>query len=200
MFAKSENKNTPSFKPLHNHLILHKIFVYVPTNLLLSSCSLVNKTWNREARTFVRDYRLCKIRMKENYGVCKNFQALDELCAKMVPGGRIFPVNSLSLEQCFDVHEYHQPEMQARQAEGAPIYKNLSAKLHLKSFRIGPDQCTSFYELGKSNSACPAYKQIMAWVRKDKSHQLQHLEIQVTQSFVNLILHPSNTWPELIHV
>ena len=41
-----------------NPIILRNILKYFPTGFLLSSVSLVCKTWNRVSRTFIRNHRL----------------------------------------------------------------------------------------------------------------------------------------------
>ena len=77
---------------LGNHLILRRIFQHLPTGFLLSSCSLVNKSWNNEARTFIRDYRKCTVGIT---GKTDEFlKHLDQFCGQIADNGRIVPFNS----------------------------------------------------------------------------------------------------------
>ena len=43
---------------LRVEVILRETFKYLPAKVLLMPCSLVNKFWNKEARTFIRDYEI----------------------------------------------------------------------------------------------------------------------------------------------
>ena len=85
-------------KALRNGLILQKIFSNIPTKLLVSSCSLVNKTWNTEVRKFIRDNRKCTVvRNTWSISPCKLLEDLDTLCSQIVSKGRIIPFNCLQL-------------------------------------------------------------------------------------------------------
>ena len=46
---------------LRVEVILREIFKYLSAKVLLIPCSLVNKFWKKEARTFIRDYQNCRI-------------------------------------------------------------------------------------------------------------------------------------------
>ena len=140
-------------------MILKKIFKYFPTKYLLSPLSFVNKTWNREARTFIRDWRVCTARI-DPWELCKHLRSLDELCAETVGDGRIFPFNSLRVN--FDGCKPDEDD-----GENGSVYEHLSAKLRLKYVQI---DCEEY------NPRCPAHRQILAWIAKDKVHQLRRLE------------------------
>lgn len=83
---------------LGNSLILQKVWKYFPNKFLLSSCSLVSKCWNLEARTFIRDYRKCKARGPTEEGSdCTFIQELNAICCQMAEEGRVIPFNSVRI-------------------------------------------------------------------------------------------------------
>lgn len=91
---------------LRVEVILQEIFSYLPTQVLLFTCSIVNKVWNREARKFVRNYRRCRIKtvsrcgnmmeiVPENYSTVpmEVFKGYDVMCGQIVGHGRVVPFN-----------------------------------------------------------------------------------------------------------
>ena len=66
---------------LRNPLNLCQIFKKLPSKfLLLVSCSLVKISWNKESRTFIRDYRKCRARRPNFTTDCQSIQELDQMC------------------------------------------------------------------------------------------------------------------------
>ena len=101
-------------------VILRQIFSYLPTGVLLFACSLVNKIWNTEARTFVRDYRRCRLtrtkawrqcvdnlppveRLKL-YSILETLKEYEKVCRNIIESGRVVPFNYLVLPEysCMD--------------------------------------------------------------------------------------------------
>ena len=103
---------------LRVEVILRQIFAYLPTEELLFTCSLVNKVWNTEARKFVRDYRVCRIRRKRGHSrsarsllQCQQREAgwevsvpgllteYNRICEVIVESGRVIPFNYMVLPE-----------------------------------------------------------------------------------------------------
>ena len=127
---------------LQNPLILQKIFAHLSTSFLLTSCSLVNKNWNSEARKYVRDQRKC-LAMKPGYSwlqetPCELLRQLDLMCGSITEQGRIVPWNCLKLML-----------MSARKCRGGEerIYENLKINLKLR-----------ILEVSRSGWDCPVHK------------------------------------------
>ena len=118
------------------HEVLRQIFQYIPTKILLSSSSLVNKTWNYEARAFIRDRRKCTV--KNNGEVSKFLQDLDQLCGQMKTAGRLCPFNSLKIVLPTICQSHCNPEEVS--------YGNINSQMKLKHINIstwgwGDAQC-----------------------------------------------------------
>ena len=100
-FQNSSEDETSCKGALRNPVILRNTFKYFPTSFLLSSCSLVNKTWNRRARIFIRNNRKCVAKNpdpdREAASVCRVLQNLRGLCYQMREQGREIPYNGLKL-------------------------------------------------------------------------------------------------------
>ena len=75
-------------KALCNPHVLRQIFTYIPKSLLLSSCSLVNKIWRKEALTSFRDRRKLAPVKPEPMTDCKFIQQLDQNCCQMTARDR----------------------------------------------------------------------------------------------------------------
>ena len=95
LYFQSSYKNWS--ETAQRHGVLRKIFKYIPTNILLSSSSLVNKTWNNEARALIRDHRRCTVKSPEDTPVWKFLHNLDQLCGRMLKEGRFVPFNTLKI-------------------------------------------------------------------------------------------------------
>ena len=138
--------------------------MHFPTKFLLSSCSLVSKAWNREARRVIRDHRQCTIHIHGGSKACQIFCDLDQLCALMVADGRVFPWNRLK----FSNYENEAKCSKIATGTRAITYDHLSFQLHLKHLQL----CGFNYK-----PDCPAHKQILAWLRQEKRHQLVSLQL-----------------------
>ena len=85
---------------LENPNILKNIFKFFSASFLLSSCSRVNKTWNSEARLFIRNFRKCTAKNPVNGHHARTFQLLrdlNSLCGQIKTQGREVPFNSLKI-------------------------------------------------------------------------------------------------------
>ena len=81
--------------------ILHVVFTHLPTNLLLSSCSLVSRFWNTETRIFIRDHRICTFCIDGWDTACSMLQTLDEICGEITAHRRVIPFNRIILRDCY---------------------------------------------------------------------------------------------------
>ena len=147
-----------------------------PTNFLLSSCSLVSKNWNRQARTFIRDYRKCTIKNADEK-TCERLHQLDLLCGKMTRAGRVFPFNSFKIDD-----SYAKGNCRKDPTKNGVIYKNLTAHFQLKYL----EDASKEYK-----PRCPAYKQLVTWLRRDKSGQLKCLHIRRVE-LLKYVFHPDH--------
>ena len=74
------------------------IFAHLPVKLLLRSCSLVNTTWNREVRSFIRDHRICfRHRHLPSGAICEHLIKLDRFYRTITARGRLAPWNGLKI-------------------------------------------------------------------------------------------------------
>ena len=99
MFSQSSTEEDgPALVALSNSLTLQKIFANIRTSFLLTSCSLVNKTWNTGARKFLRTHRICAARNNSETTACEFLQELDLLCGQIKNSGRVIPFNYLKID------------------------------------------------------------------------------------------------------
>ena len=94
MSKAQSGEERPWEKALRNPLVLQHIFQFLPTGFLLSSCSLVNKSWNYQTRTYTRDNRKCTVTV--NGKPDEFLKQLDKFCGHIIANGRIVPFNSFN--------------------------------------------------------------------------------------------------------
>ena len=135
---------------LRVEVISRELFKYLPAKVLLMPCSLVNKFWNKEARTFIRDYRNCRIGTwmlssnilgsalrdydsdsKWEGSVPQILQEDDNICETIIEGGRGIPFNYMRLPEetygnCGNACKYDKI-----------VLKNLIGGFQLKYLEIG---------------------------------------------------------------
>ena len=90
MSTHDDDNDRPCEQALTNSLVLENVFKCLPTEFLLSTCSLVNKFWNNEARTFVRDHRKCTVAAAHRRAastLCVFLQNLDQICLEISGNG-----------------------------------------------------------------------------------------------------------------
>ena len=90
---------------LRNALVLRHIFIHLPTRELIKSCSLVNKTWNIQTRTFIRNHRDCWVHIlpcnhtnrcscKRTCKPCTSLAKLDNILNNF----NVVPINCMSIK------------------------------------------------------------------------------------------------------
>ena len=56
----------------------------------------MNKSWNNESRTFIRDKRNCTVTVREmDENFCQFLKHLDEACGEITENARMVPFNSM---------------------------------------------------------------------------------------------------------
>ena len=82
---------------LRNTVVLRKIFSNLPFGSL-KRCRLVNKTWNFEAGSYMRDFRRCDAKIAFTFGspcsIAIRLQAFNEVVSRM---DLVVPINSLTM-------------------------------------------------------------------------------------------------------
>ena len=152
---------------LSNPLVLQNIFKFLPTNFLLSSCSLVSKLWNSEARSFIRDNRKCTIatrRIEETF--CQFVQHLDEHCGQISAEGRVVPYNRFVINFTSTVDHYC-AEKHGTTEVNEDRTVHLTSQLKLLYFDV---DCRYHWV------HCKVHQPLVALLR-DKGHQLKSLTI-----------------------
>ena len=165
--ADQDEEDRSGEQALRNPLVLQYIFKFLPTGFLLSSCSLVNKSWNIETRTFIRDYRKCTVGITEKTDgtFCQFLKHLDELCGQITENGRTVPFNSFHFNltsgkrrrctlDCSDDEELAIPNLRSQ----------------MKLFHLDIDLRSSWYQ-------CHVHKPLFVLLQI-KSNQLQSLKIE----------------------
>ena len=114
------------------HGVLRQIFQYIPTNILLSSSSLVNKIWNHEARALIRERRKCIVKDNPDMPVWKFLEDLDQLCGQMKIAGRFCPLNCLQITVPDICGSHCNPE--------EVFYANINSEFKLKYMKISSDE------------------------------------------------------------
>ena len=151
-------------------LVLEKIFSSIPTKMLLRSCSLVNKFWNTEARTFIRNHRRCTPRT-DSFTVkgvllpasgscllaCEFLPRLEQLCRQIEENGRVVPFNCLYAE-----FGYKCPDDSMINGMN---WENLATVLQIKHF-VADSKC----------SDCDLHQPLLTLLRH-MSSELQSLEM-----------------------
>ena len=133
MTSQTDDDDETSWqKALRIDLILQRLFRYFPTGFLLSSCSLVNKIWNRETRKFIWDRRRCTALNKQNAFPCKFLKQLDGICGQMTENARVIPFNSLSLNLSENCSVDSVPTVPS----DPNFYSNLHSMLKLKTLNV----------------------------------------------------------------
>ena len=146
-----------------NPIILSHIFQFFPTSSLLKRYSLVNKFWNKEVRTFVRDHRKCSaLRPTSVENECEFLQKLDELCCLITEHGRVIPYNSLKLSMPWHLCEDLQhPSWLA--------FGDFKSELKIKYLDI--------HWFFTHSSDCSVHHSLMALLRRNAPH-LKRLKIE----------------------
>ena len=108
---------------LENNIVLRKIFTCLPLSDL-KQCRLMNRTWNFEAVSVIRDFRLCTARIWKQ-SQCSDLLAL----AEVVSGMSIVPINILSIRLYGSGHSDCQPIP-------ANILSNLLEALPLQGLQV----------------------------------------------------------------
>ena len=111
------------------------MFENFSTKSLLSSCSLVNKTWNRVAQTFIRDHRKCLAVFPPDQIplICPLLRGLRNLFRDRADNNVVVPVNSLKI----DIGGIFQ---ECRPYELCPVSLPTAMKLLFLELRFWPGQ------------------------------------------------------------
>ena len=145
---------------LGNSVILRQIFVYLSLKDL-KECCLVNKIWNFEARSYIRDFRDCVAQISGKK-TCHRLSTFNQVVSEMT----IVPIDGLKMTWSY----CDQLECKKLTEEDPTLfYGELLEKLPLKYLRIAlpyhfePDDC-------------PMVKFIITLLR-ESSNELQTLEV-----------------------
>ena len=142
---------------LGNKIVLRQIFSCLPLSGL-KECRLVNRTWNVEAVSVMKDFRQCHAHISKHIP-CSDLLAL----AQVVSGMIIVPINSLSIV----LHGYGHSECKTVENQ-AKVLGTLLKTLPLKNLHVSWE--TAFKPL-----TCPATKFIIDLLRR-KVLELSTLE------------------------
>ena len=152
---------------LRNPLILHTIFKYFPTKFLHHKASRVNKTWNWQARIFIRDHR--EYRPDGSYiNPCKLLAEYIPMCANLKQNGRKIPWNSLQL----DLTGCKKGKCAERFQDGK-CFDELGDEMKIKHLKI------IWYKKG---TKCRVWKELLTFLLHQKSGDL------LTLKFNNLVV------------
>ena len=165
-----DDNESPCEKALRNPLVLQNIFKFLPTGLLLSSCSLVNKSWNNQTRTFIRDNRICTVVTTGSTDgtFCQFLNSLDEFCGQITKTGRIVPFNSLIFNF---VEEGKGRQCALYSSPSTDEQLNIhNLKSQLKLLHLDIDLHSSWYH-------CRVHKPMNVLLR-DNSDQLRSLKLE----------------------
>ena len=123
-----------SAEALRNVVILREIFAHCSSRLLLRSISLVNKSWNYQARTFIRNHRKCfaKDPQDGSWSTSEFIENLDQLCAQIYNKGREIPLNGLKI----DLYRGGQGRLEDFKSDGTIFNRLPPAGLKLQHLEI----------------------------------------------------------------
>ncbi|CAG7716668.1 unnamed protein product [Allacma fusca] len=162
--SESVETNPAVPQALSIDLILMGVFKNLTTSELLV-CSSVNKVWNFNARTILREKRMCCARIS-GQKPCKDLQRLDKLLGKSITN---LPFFGLSISTDSDANEGN-ARLVAHKCNGRGIltewYPNILKKFTLKNLKI----------FWMNESTCPAVRLIKK-IFRDKADSLERLEI-----------------------
>ena len=167
---------------LRNELVLLEIFKHLTTKTLFC-CSLVNKHWKNQVRTYMRDHRKCTIVIQLDSGSCAaNHRQMIRKLNEDFGRVEVVPYNSVNI--VVEPHR-HGPETRqrcSRNSESQPEdlenikvqWKDLFAKIHLKFLSIS---------WNKEVLDCPATS-VIYLLLLEKANEIKSLEFfQVPRSF-----------------
>ena len=132
----AEAKEDAMESAMKNPVVLRIIFSYLPLNNL-KKCSLVDKTWNFEVRSYIRDFRQCNANISEVIP-CFDLHILNDLVSHMT----VVPINSLTFN--FGPFSHSDCKLKGNETNK---YEELLKKLPLKYLYIswdiffGPKEC-----------------------------------------------------------
>ena len=155
---------------------MQRVFATIPTRDLLSSCSLVSKIWNAEARKFVRDSRICAAKNNKETTACEFMQNLDALCGQMKQNGRFVPFNYLRInfsKQC----------TKEKSTGDEILYSNVISELELTGLSV----------TGSAFSDCEHHSPLHM-VLKHKSKDLRTLKVDNTEPFSRFGFGSTSGW------
>ena len=163
---------------------MQQIFTHLPTDFLLSSCSFVNKMWNREARSVIRDQKICWKRKhpKNCRSVCQNLVHLDELCHEITAFGRLIPWNGLKV--AFRSHEDDEVE-ECMQSDEAGVFLNSQTDFNLKHLKISWQTPHGKRECGIHEPVRVLLQKCAPELRTLKLHKLEEHHGAALTSFVS---------------
>ena len=135
---------------LTNTIILKHIFRYFSTGFLLKSCSLVNTTWNRDARIYIRNHRKCTAKNPHgnSKSTCQLVRDVLVLCHRIKRQGREVPFNSLKVDLLGDI----QGCPQNSGCDGV-VHTGLPTKFRLKYLELTGESSKDDYQL-QDSSVC----------------------------------------------
>ena len=174
---------------LANTIVLRRIFYYLPLNAL-NECSSVNKLWNFEVRSYVRDFRQCNVNICETTP-CASLHTLDQLVAQM----SVVHYNGIRM-----ILGRHSATPCVEKRTPNDFYTNLINNVPLRNLDLGvywdsPDEEQGEWdEFGEWNSLdsywdpsygprdCPAIKLMLALLH----HKVSQLESLKFESFPSI--------------
>ena len=155
---------------LNNPLVLHQIFTNLTTAELISSCSLVNKYWNFQARSFIRNHRNdCQayVSSKSNPSSCAPCIRLREFVDTLTHMA-IAPFSSISL-----VHRCHNLDDNAMECKeyshAAPTLETIVSKMRLKNLKIKLS--------GYRRFSCATIQYFAFLLLRQNAHELESLQV-----------------------
>ena len=139
--------------------------MHLPSNFLITSCSLVNKIWYRIARTVLRDHGKCLAKISSRHAH-QHIQLLEQFCLYLEHWGRVVPFNGLKIYNCVPFH----PEWHPLDPESLVVYRNITQLIKMKHFEVGQAEMIEHL--------CPLQYTILAWILSGKGSQLESLNIE----------------------
>ena len=158
---------------LRNPLILHQIFKNLDTEFLLSSCRLVNKTWYKEASSFIHNYRECSVDQPWGQHICEFLSHLDQAVGEMTKTGSRIPFNGLTVRaSTYAKRNKKTCPYRLHSSSSERMCRNLISHLNLKYLHLN---------MGRDDKDCPLHQPNAMLVRR-KGSQVNSLTLySVTQ-------------------
>ena len=158
--------------------------MHLPSNCLISACSLVNHIWHRVTRTALRDHGQCLANISSHRAL-QHIRLLEQFCAQLREEGRVVPFNGLRIYNCVRLPR----GFVGIDSKDLAVYGKIMRLIKLKHLEV---------EQAEIALPCAFQYTIMAWLLSGTCSHLQSMNIKNPVFLAELFYaNPTIEFPQL---